>query len=54
MSGDTDKRRHYNRKLEIESQEETNADAIPLTTQADHEVHHVSDNYLLRIFLVIQ
>ena len=44
MSGNTDKRRHYKGKPEIESREETDADAIPLTSQTDHEVHHVSDN----------
>ena len=44
MSGDTDESRHYNEKLAIESHGETDADAIPLTSRADHEVHHVSHN----------
>ena len=35
----------YNGKLEIASQGETDADMIPLSSQADHEVHHVSYAY---------
>ena len=42
MSGDMSKTKYNNGKLEIESQGETDADAIALENQANHEVHHVS------------
>ena len=51
MSGNATNPNYYNGRLEIESRGETNADAIALENQADHEVHHVSKLTIFKVFI---